>query len=527
MNVNLEKKNKKQYIINFWPTVISIMIAIWSVILLLNNVVSVELYFGTLTDGTRSTIALASFLLLMGLSHYRMLYSVRKMNTIIFGLLAGLSLVNSNLGTLMILLVLLLYILYHDFEKRICYSFFSMTLVIGFFSFLVYDKGVIRDSLGFTLLKESNVVIVIILAILLISRPFKKARAKLAGTTSKSCYKAGLFFFSVLFFVFLFVSLMCKYGYFVTEYQALFANAYFGSSLSDFIMALGWKRRLVCATAVFVMILLDICLSVKCRKKQNVFITGFMIVLLIYSIFFSGMAGTFFVVFCNFVLLIMNSVKINVTVKTRICKKREKLILLVAGLLFYIVSFGLDDCMDYLMNTIYNQQTITLEDMLQRENSLKGFEVLDDKSLKSTEIDPWVEINFSEYGISYVYNVNLVSSLGSNTGESITIYALNSYETGDIVFRNGNNFVNLDFVQSEDYGLRIDLTGQKNQVIMLDKIVFNDFSNLSKVIAAKCRLIALIMLIVCAINFINELVEYFEKKSIILEKNKDVKNHEL
>lgn len=199
---------------------------------------------------------------------------------------------------------------------------------------------------------------------------------------------------------------------------------------------------------------------------------------------------------CQFVLLIikLRSLQYVVTMK----KIDSYVILFGVGVLLLVSSFFLENGVNNFIQKKYEQRSVEIGEILQN-NGAKGFDVLEDLTLVSTETDPWLVLDKEQLDLADVYNVNVDIKYCSNVGEQILLYGIGDYEAGKLNLEAGSNYARLGFVKDTDTGVRVDLTSQNQQLIRVNKIIFNDFSYLGVKIAFVTRKISEVLLLICVL----------------------------
>lgn len=169
--------------------------------------------------------------------------------------------------------------------------------------------------------------------------------------------------------------------------------------------------------------------------------------------------------------------------KIKNVKRKERLpyIFVFAGVILLLTSFGVKPIVNKFLFKIYPQRRISVEELMQNENSLKGFQVMEDFSLSSTEDDPWIYLSSDVYDFNRIKNVNFVISYASNISSNVDVFGIPSYCVGSRKLQLGDNYFDLTTLDNYEAGIRLDLSNSRDQYVKLDAIILNDYSYIADV----------------------------------------------
>ena len=152
------------------------------------------------------------------------------------------------------------------------------------------------------------------------------------------------------------------------------------------------------------------------------------------------------------------------------------LILMVQFLILIINPFGITSKM---IGLYYHEVTISNEQLVDGGVVLKELKPLNDGTLMSTTNDPYILIRTGKYGINRALFMDINVAKTTMPGENFLIYHIGRGYCDSGILNEGNNHAKLyRFYKGED-ALRIDITAEARQEILIDSIVINNNSYLT------------------------------------------------
>ncbi|MGN0437427.1 MAG: hypothetical protein ACI4F4_02810 [Lachnospiraceae bacterium] len=496
----LSKDYKKINSIQMIPTIICSVIYFYTLIILSCNMITIKLPFYSLMDGTRCVMSLCAIILLTYVAKSNIPYIFKKINFFVFGLLFCMAIINADIYWCFMIITVMFFVLYQESSKRIFFSLLTCVSVLMLIYEYVDYKGYDDNSLAISVIPHDYDLILIALCLLLCYPGLAFVRKKLTGNVAKFVYHK--LFFASCCITFLFGVLFC-----LKEFLHVFANvryipktSYYGTNCISGLLAFDITKKITACVMLVLIFVLFVFLLYKRGRQGNIAGNLLLLFVSVYALLFSGVYGVLFCVICNvFGFLLTYDVK-KWCVSYTLSRKKQYGFVLILTAILYLSSFFVDDFVnDFIIKKVPNF-TLTMDDIRNDETLLKGFSIMEDGTIRSDELDPWILIEWEKYGISELYNVNVVTKLLTNQNEKIMIYGWPVCDSMDASIRKGKNVYALNNMLPINNGVRLDLTSQKNTFILIDKIVLNDFSSVGNGMAWVCRKISygmIIILILC------------------------------
>lgn len=473
-------ENNKQNIyfnrIDVMPVLLYVSLVICMAVLCLKNVISIIVPMESITDETRCLFGLTVILLFYELDKYRIPYFMKKCSIFLTGILFSMSVINSDFPGLLFVFAVGSYMLVKNTSKR----FWQVLLVVSciLFGIKIFAKcyGYDKSEYIYELLSGWG-----LLAIILISTVISIVRVKgfhkiLNGKTARICYQI-VFSISIFLIVFWIVMYIVATKNLLDEsFNPLFVVSSNGQNGLQYILSLDGRGKLFSIILIIAVMVLQATYIYVVGKKEDVMVSIFLWFLTCYSILFTGIILTLFLVLYNILLLVMKDKGIHWSISAGLQKRNDYKVWIFFGLFLLLFSCVTGNLVAYWIGDKFTQQEVSFGELREsnRTSTIKGFDVLEDDFLVSNETYPWIAVWFDEFGIHDVESVNIVVASDVANNERISVHTIGSYEYDTMILHEGNNYLSMDFIDSGDEGIRIDFASLKSQMIKLEKIVFND-----------------------------------------------------
>lgn len=174
------------------------------------------------------------------------------------------------------------------------------------------------------------------------------------------------------------------------------------------------------------------------------------------------------------IFLKLNTVKHDSNI-WKVCLKRFVYILYGLGAMCCMIAvINPGNITNNIVDGLYPEYIIENKDFSSEKVELKDFKLLDTGQIKSISGDPWVCIYFDNNGINRVLSLSIEIVSATNENEAATIYYVDSYQSQSMLMSSGRHNVILKLLQNSDVGLRLDLTGHRDEIIKIDRISINN-----------------------------------------------------
>lgn len=171
------------------------------------------------------------------------------------------------------------------------------------------------------------------------------------------------------------------------------------------------------------------------------------------------------------------------------------LILMLELLIMIINPFGITSKM---IGLYYHEVTISNEQLVDGGVILKELVPLSDGTLRSTTNDPYILIRTGKYGINRALFMDINVAKTTMPGENYLIYHIGRGYCDSGILNEGNNHAKLYRFYKGEEAIRIDITAEARQEILIDSIVVNNNTYLTNYFRRRLTQVLVWLVIVVA-----------------------------
>lgn len=455
--------------------------------ILLCNLVVALIPNGNWSDGTKSMASLFVFVIFYSLAQYEIPKTIKNYDYVIYGILLTMALINSNPATFLLIGALIFSGLGNTSASRGLHIFLTLAFALeGLQIFLIYN-GLDGNMVNEIFVRNSWFVVWILVGLIL---HIKKPEV-LTADKKNDCNKG----FSVLSYLFYALFLLCFLGGVVQRFFCSIPYIgkylelpYSGHGIPELFNTFGRNYKLVCILLIIFLLGMHIlCFLHEKGRKERISILFFLMTC--YSVLFAD----WLVLLIAFVGLGLYFVSLcwNKKIKLISLEHMKNLQLVILGVIILVISAVITQGVNRGMNKKHTRIEISTSQLQECEGALVGYDVLPDGCLRSNRIDPWIVLYYGQFGLFDVQNVNVQVKYCKR--DYMYIFGIGRYNYDFRVIKKGDNYMDITFLTPDDMGLRIDLTEAYDSYILLDKIVFNDYTYIGTSLSNQLRMAAYLL----------------------------------